>query len=224
MKIVCISDTHGQYRNVKLPKGDVLIHAGDWDAHNSHARVIDFARWLDDLDFKHKIVIAGNHELLAEYNNGLVKMELKNVCTYLENESVMIDGLKFYGSPYTPEFNDWAFNKKPGPELQRIWKMIPFDTNVLITHGPPQFVLDQIEGKGWNLGCRDLAARIKQLKHLRLHVFGHIHTGHGVMEDNKEEFNMVDGEAIKKVGLLYVNASLLNEQYDLEYQGITVEL
>lgn len=224
MKIIAISDTHGQYRNVKLPKGDVLVHAGDWDAHNSVARLLDFAKWLDDQNFKHKIIIAGNHELLAEYNNGLVRHELKNVCTYLECEAVEIDGIKFYGSPYTPEFNDWAFNKKPGPELIREWKKIPDDTNVLITHGPPQFILDQIEGKGWNLGCRDLAERVKQLKQLKVHIFGHIHTGHGVMESPNQEFNIVEGEYVTKTPTLFVNASLLNEQYDLEYQGITVEV
>jgi len=213
LKIVAISDTHGQYRNIKLPKGDVLIHAGDWDSHDRLDRFMDFKHWLRELDYEHKIVIAGNHELLVEDNYDFCARELNEVCTYLHSESTEINGIKFYGSPYTPNFNNWAFNKCPGLELAKEWAKIPYDTNVLITHGPPQFILDQItdllDQKGWNLGDADLAARVKKLPELRLHIFGHIHTGHGILEQD---------------GVKFVNASLLDEMYDLEYQATILEV
>jgi hypothetical protein len=77
---------------------------------------------LNLLPYKHKIVIAGNHDFALDkdsYERSLKKSKhtrfggeavnsedeihkLKSICTYLEHEVVEIEGLKIFGSPYTP--------------------------------------------------------------------------------------------------------------------------
>ena len=80
----------------------------------------------------------------------------------------------------------------------------PNDTKILITHGPPYGILDQssfADGtlRKEHLGCEDLMNRIKELKELDLHFFGHIHTPGG-------EQKHVDGVS-------FYNASICDEQY-----------
>jgi 3',5'-cyclic AMP phosphodiesterase CpdA len=64
-RIVCISDTHAMTSHIrkKLPDGDILIHAGDFTRCGHLAEVREFNEWLNSQPHKHKIVIAGNHEL-----------------------------------------------------------------------------------------------------------------------------------------------------------------
>ena len=66
-----------------------------------------------------------------------LKRGLSDVCTYLEDSASIIEGYKVYGSPWQPEFCDWAFNLERGQPCRDKWKLIPDDTDVLITHGPP---------------------------------------------------------------------------------------
>jgi hypothetical protein len=42
VKIVCISDTHGDHRKLEMPEGDILIHAGDYTNHGKRQHVVDF--------------------------------------------------------------------------------------------------------------------------------------------------------------------------------------
>ena len=206
-KIVCISDTHSKHRQFSLPDGDILVHAGDimnsgWEG----TEVRDFNVWLGEQPHRHKIVIAGNHDWLFEKHRST--RNLLTNAIYLENSGVEIEGLKFWGSPAQPEFCNWAFNYKRGEDIDRIWKLIPDDTDVLITHGPPAGILDWIKPGRESLGCRNLREAIKRVKP-KLHVFGHIHGGHGEDEIPPTKF---------------VNASLLNEAYQPAYKPIVVEL
>jgi Icc-related predicted phosphoesterase len=206
MKLVVTSDCHGRLESAELPAGDVLILAGDlFSNHSVHPETDAASQFkdmleLDDfcgrLNFEHVLLIAGNHDWVFERNRQAAR-ELKNI-TYLEDSSVVIDDIKFYGSPHQPEFYNWAFNlRRSGPELAHVWSLIPEDTDVLITHGPPAGILDQPFGRGEHAGCELLLNRVDEVKP-RLHVFGHIHGSYGQVRI---------GET------LFVNASLCDEHY-----------
>jgi hypothetical protein len=62
---------------------------------------------------------------------------------YLENDGITIDGVSFWGSPYTPEFMNWAFMYPRSGAGKRIWDLIPSPLDVLITHGPPRGILEK---------------------------------------------------------------------------------
>jgi len=176
MKIVIISDTHGMHRSLDMPDGDVLIHAGDFTTRGTLDNVIEFNEWLGTLDYKHKIVISGNHELSLENYPEKAK-ELITNAIYLKDSSVVIDGVKFYGAPWQPYFFNWAFNLQRGAEIKEKWDLIDNDTDVLITHGPPHGCLDDIVG-GKHVGCEELMKAVHRIQP-KLHVFGHIHSGYG---------------------------------------------
>ena len=194
MRIIAISDTHGKHSAITaLPAGDVLVHAGDF--MRDWEDLLLFNHWLGLVPFKHRIVCAGNHERPFQIHADQARSMLTNAI-YLENSGVTIDGLRFWGSPYTPEFMDWAFMYPPGAG-EAIWAQIPAGTDVLITHGPPYGILDQTAPGEKHLGCVDLLNAVDQ-KRPRVHIFGHIHGGAGTAEIGRTRF---------------VNAAYLNEHY-----------
>lgn len=176
MRIVCLSDTHTHHRKLTVPDGDVLVHTGDFTRKGSEADVADFNAWLGTLPHPHKLVVAGNHDFLFEQNNVLARSLLSNAI-YLQDSGVVIDGVRFWGSPWQPWFYNWAFNLPRGAALAERWALIPPDTDVLLTHGPPFGVRD-LTDRGEPVGCEELRKAIMQLN-LRLHVFGHIHEAYG---------------------------------------------
>jgi Icc-related predicted phosphoesterase len=208
IRIVCVSDTHGQHAKLSVPDGDMLIHAGDFMAFGDTPKeVIAFNQWLSKQPHRHKVVIAGNHDLMFERHPGAAKELLTNAI-YLENSGTELEGLRIWGSPVQPEFNNWAFNVARGAAIRRYWKMIPDNTDVLVTHGPPFGMLDKSHPSTAHLGCEELAKTVEQIKP-RLHVFGHIHGGHGSSRGNETRF---------------VNASVVNEAYRLVYEQQVVEI
>jgi Icc-related predicted phosphoesterase len=186
LKVVAISDTHSYHRKVVIPEADVLVHAGDVTFRGELAIVEDFANWLKELPIKQKIVIFGNHEIGFQHGPKrapAIKLLQDAGVIYLESSEVVIDGIKFYGDPHQPWFHDWEWNLPRGKALADKWKLIPNDTNVLITHGPPFGIMDQaprMNAVGYeNVGCQDLFNRLSDLDKLQAHVFGHIHEGYG---------------------------------------------
>jgi len=177
MRIVCLSDTHYRHHEIAVPDGDVLIHAGDLTRKGSLDDVEDFDLWLVALPHRHKVVIAGNHDWCFQTKPGRARAALAHA-TYLQDRGVTIEGVRFWGSPWQPWFLDWAFNLPRGAALAEKWALIPPNTDVLITHGPPFGVLDAT-ARGEMVGCTDLRERILEIAP-RLHVFGHIHEGYGV--------------------------------------------
>lgn len=206
MKIVSISDTHSKHRELVIPEADTLICSGDITFKGELDIIYDFSNWLKELPVKNKIIVFGNHEL------GLSKPGIKrdkaiqyiedSGAIYLENNSTTIDGIKFYGSPATPFFHNWEWNYHRGKDIQAIWDKIDLDINVLITHGPPYGILDEVfrayHFPPENVGCQDLLNKIQDLKQLKLHVFGHCHGGHGTLKSNN---------------LMFINASSCDEKY-----------
>ena len=182
MKVVLISDTHDRHRDLTIPQCDLLIHAGDIAHTGESAVIMDFLHWIREQKAKQTIFIAGNHDNALRYNQTVRGMV--DICpwvTYLQDRSLKLNDLKFYGSPWQPEYNNMAFNLPRGSEeLKNTWRRIPLDTDVLITHGPPKGILDRNEAErgGESCGCELLAQRLELVKP-KLHVFGHIHEARG---------------------------------------------
>ena len=196
MRLVLTADTHGLHEMIKVPDGDVFICAGDMSMTGKASDVENYARWLRSLPHKHKILVAGNHDWIFEKKPKRALALLGDSCTYLRDNHVVIDGVKFWGSPWQPWFYDWAFNLKRGKEIAEKWSWIHANTDVLITHGPPYRFLDGcVDGR--EVGCQDLADRISVVKP-KVHVFGHIHHSYGKMQF---------GETT------YVNASVCTARY-----------
>ena len=214
MRIVCLSDTHGRHKKVKdIPDGDVLVFAGDVTPRGEIGNLGNFNKWVGKFPHKHKILVAGNHDWCFERENLLAREMMSNV-TYLEDSEIVIDGIKFYGSPWQPEFMGWAFNLPRGEKLEKVWDRIPDDTNVLVTHCPPYSVLDLVindrsNENGEMVGCQDLANRILSLKELRLHVFGHIHCAYGETFLNEVHC---------------INASICTEEYIADNKPIVIDI
>lgn len=209
-RLVLLSDTHGLHRKVDVPKGDILIHAGDFmnsGLYPNEAR--SFAEWWNDLDFDQKILIGGNHDRLLEKHPEEVIPMFHNT-HYLQDSGVGLFGLKFWGSPYTPKFFDWAFMRNRGEDIKKHWDLIPKDTDVLITHGPPFGILDQATPNSEHVGCEELQDAIHQIKP-KLCIFGHIHGSYG--------------QTYTALGYtMLVNASQVNEAYNIVNEPIVINL
>lgn len=211
MKAICISDTHNLHKNVILPEGDIVLCAGDITNHGDLVDVASFSKWVTSFGHSKVVTIAGNHDFCFQDQSRILAKNIleESGIVYLEDSEVVIDGIKIYGSPWQPWFGGWAFNLNRGPELQRIWSKIPDDTGVLITHGPPYAILDFAEYGQEHVGCEDLRERVKQLKNLKIHLFGHIHEHPGIEFRDRVQ---------------YVNASICTLQYKPTNSPIVLEI
>lgn len=214
MRIVIISDTHGQHDALQLPPGDVLIHAGDVSGRGKPEEVKSFLHWLAAQPFEHKICIAGNHDFYFEKETAAnIQAIIPPGITYLNDSGTTINpandgtgGIHIWGSPVTPWFFDWAFNRQRGADIQRHWDLIPANMDILITHGPVYGILDQTT-RGEKVGCQDLLAKVKAIQP-RLFICGHIHEAYGMVEQH---------------GTQFINASVLDERYRLVNRPVVVE-
>ena len=213
MKVTLFSDTHTKHKqlNGDLPGGDLLIHAGDFmNSGYDKTDATKFFDWFDKIDnYDDKIFIAGNHDRIMQNEPEWAQGILTGYKTidYLQDERLDLwdiddQQIVIYGSPWQPEFYNWAFNlPKGGTELEGKWAAIPKDTDILITHGPAQGHLDT-SGPPYNetlLGCSLLRHKLDE-QPPKIHVCGHIHGGFGYKFHN---------------GTHYFNASVLNEAYEM---------
>lgn len=206
LTIVCISDTHELHRELEVPNGDILIHAGDFSMFSkSAAAILDFNEWLGELPHRWKVVIAGNHEFFLEADPS--RRGLLSNAIVLINESVEIMGLKIWGSPTTPLYGG-AFGLSSAVDRMKLYSKIPDDVDVLITHGPPYGILDRSPDGPHRAGCPELLVAVNRLKP-KLHVFGHVHGAHG-MESTEDT--------------LFVNAALLGQDGDLSASAIVIRM
>jgi Icc-related predicted phosphoesterase len=214
MKIVAISDTHNEYSKLIIPECDILISAGDYSSRGYDHEVRNFHKWLDLQPAKHIISVQGNHELGVEIDYQNAKTIAVEQCPrvrFIDEGPIEIEGINFWCSAITPFFCDWAWNRHP-EDIQKHWDMIPEDTNILITHGPPYGILDQttyVDGtiRPDHLGCPKLMERIKTLKDLDLHFYGHIH--------------YPGGRSVNAFGTSFYNCAVCDELYT-PTNGITV--
>lgn len=193
LRIVALSDTHGLHRKVltgiysfdlhrgAVPIGDVLVHAGDITRKGEIETVRDFAEWMAKQPFRHKVVIAGNHDVCLDIArpgfDGLARRLLEDRgIHYLQDSSVTLDGVKFYGAPWTPQLAGWAFYDRNHDHYENA----PRDIDVLITHAPPRGIRDSEDGLGLHVGSEHVVRYINRCPRLKLHIFGHVHEGYGV--------------------------------------------
>jgi Icc-related predicted phosphoesterase len=208
MKFVCISDTHGQHDEVTLPPGDVLLHAGDVSPKGTPAQVADFLDWFAVQHYQYKIFIAGNHDFYFERETAeTVADMIPPGIIYLNDSGITIEGIHLWGSPISPWFFDWAFNRRRGGDIQKHWNLIPANTNILITHGPVYDVLDKTV-RGEKVGCEDLLQTVNTLRPA-VHLCGHIHEAYGQVQQN---------------GTRFINASVLDHRYRLMNEPVVFEL
>jgi len=211
VKIVCISDTHGSHESVRLPDGDVLVHAGDITAHGSRDDFHAFVEWFSQQPHKHKMFIGGNHDTyLEKYPEDVLSVSNAHNVIYLNDSGVEINNIRFWGSPITPRFQDWSFMLDE-PEIRQHWTKIPDDTQFLITHGPVWGVMDEVVRSAElteHTGCPALAERVSEIKPA-YHVFGHIHEGYG---------------QLFRQGTQYLNVSTMNKNYVIHNEPVVIEL
>jgi Icc-related predicted phosphoesterase len=236
MTITTISDTHTLHYTARLEGGDILIFAGDMSHTGKHKEVGDFIEWLirQATRYKHVIFISGNHdkcfdpEIGGEYMFDSDEMKVKPLWLrllltslpknvhYLENESVEIEGLKIWGSPITPTYGyNWAFNVDRGEDIAKVWKEIPMDTDIVVTHGPAAYKLDHVPRNMEYTGCEDLRYVIDEIKP-KLHICGHIHEGYGI--DYNENTVFVNASYIT------YNYRPINKPQVIELDPITKEV
>lgn len=199
MRFVAIADTHGRHEKLVLPPGDVLLHAGDISNRGKEKEVRKFLKWFARQDYRHKIFIAGNHDFYFEQHPvSAIRPLIPEGVTYLQESGVWIDGLYLWGSPITPWYHDWAFNRARGTEIQRHWALIPDKVDLLLVHGPAYRNLDKTIGEE-HVGCKDLLDRLLEVKP-RYFVCGHIHESYGTEEMH---------------GIRFINASVADVRYNL---------
>lgn len=208
MKVVIISDTHGQHGKLSLPQGDMILHAGDISSRGTGPEILDFLQWFAKLDFKYRIFIAGNHDFFFEKTNAeIIRSSIPENVIYLKDSGIEIEGIKIWGSPVTPWFFDWAFNRNRGAEIKKHWDLIPTDTDILITHGPAYKILDEtIHGE--NVGCEDLLEKIKTINP-KYYICGHIHEAYGIEKQDTTT---------------YINASVLDQRYRIKNNPVVIEI
>jgi predicted phosphohydrolase len=201
---VCIADTHELHRELIVPDGDLLIHAGDFTFFSRRPSMLrDFDDWLGELPHRYKIVVPGNHEyLLEEPRNRAAIMNAE----LLVGSGVEVAGLKIWGSPVTPLYGG-AFSLSSADDRGRHWAQIPTGTDILITHGPPKGILDREAPEEPSAGCPELALAVVRTRP-RLHVFGHLHGGYGVL---------------RTPGTVFINASVYQDG-GLEHSPIVLEI
>jgi Icc-related predicted phosphoesterase len=216
-RITFISDTHTKHDKLNgfLPGGDILLHSGDLTGRGYITEIENFMKWYDNINnYDTKVFIAGNHDFGFQDDNQKLRGLLTGYKTidYLEDELMMVgedydNMIKIWGSPWQPEFHNWAFNLPRGEKIKEKWDMIPVDTDILITHGPPFGKLDYVPYDSVNVGCEELMKRVEEIKP-KIHVFGHIHEGYGYVFDGNTHF---------------INAAVLNGRYEFRNKPITVD-
>ncbi len=211
MRLICISDTHNKIGQLELPKGDLLLIAGDLTGYGTVEEFVKLNADLEEVKKLYKygiLAVPGNHDFGAERDFNHIKALLTNVKYFIHHEEVIIGGVKFFGSGYSPRFYDWAYNVDRGPEIAAKWSQIPNDCDVLITHGPCYGILDETP-RGENVGCKDLLDAVIQRPSIKVVIGGHIHFSHGVKD---------------VMGKTFINASSCNEKYMPINKPIEIEV
>lgn len=221
MKIWTISDTHCKHGQLDLPDPkdvDMVIHAGDAGGHRelsiNDAQVRDFLEWFEALPYKYKIYVPGNHDTSVEA--GFHDFTKYPSITVLQHESITIEGINIFGSPYTPSFNNWAFNIARH-KINAYWEKIPDESDIVITHGPPQGILDSTinhHNRMEKPGDSALLNHIQRVKP-KYHIFGHFHDERGIF--NCGSFTPTESKTT------YINTCVMNLQYQVINNGNRIE-
>jgi Icc-related predicted phosphoesterase len=195
MRIVCISDTHGHtYPDADMPAGDVLVHAGDVTNNGKRLQMESMSEWfthLADTKYEHVVFVAGNHDFMLD---GFRKENCEYAVNgrlfphprvhYLRDSGITIGDVHFWGTPWV-DCGDWAFSEENKMHRRAAFNKIPLYTNVLVTHAPPYGIRDVYEGH--TCGDPELLAAVDRVRP-QVHVFGHIHSGYGMVDYSGVKF------------------------------------
>lgn len=197
-----ISDTHSRHNDISsnLIGGDIIFHTGDISTVGGKHEIFDFLDWYGNLKlYTYKILIAGNHDIGFEEDcQWYSKYASDKGIIYLHDSSIEIMGIKIYGSPWQPEYRNWAFNlPRMGDELFEKWNLIPNDVDILLTHCPPNGILDYVYRNSFFAGCEYLNFKVNEVNP-KIHAFGHVHSGYGYTYRNNTNF---------------INSSIMNDLY-----------
>jgi len=206
LKICAISDTHSKHDKIIIPECDILIHAGDFTyfSRGGDQEIINFFNWFYQQPAKHKIFIAGNHEVLFESKEKFFKELMPPGVIYLNDSMAEIEGLKIWGSPITPYFHGWAYNRQRGSAIKKHWDLIPENIDILVTHGPAYGYFDEV-GQD-HQGCEELLFALQRVRP-KAHLFGHFHR---------------QGKSVVN-GISFYNCAMVNNKYEIINKPLLLE-
>lgn len=215
MEVVFISDTHGRHRDLEIPPGDTLVHCGDFSMLGQVSELIVFLNWFAQQPHKNKILVAGNHDLIFQYNPTSARGWVDFVTNefgkihYLQDSGVELEGKTFWGIPWVPKFQNWAFMLlDDSTEMEERCSKIPEGIDVVVSHGPPKGVLDLSPYGNEHAGSDCLSRHILRARP-KVNAFGHIHAGYG---------------QIQQGGTRFINAAVCTEQYRPDNKPIVIKL
>jgi Icc-related predicted phosphoesterase len=210
VRLVHISDTHLRHKQITLPDGDILVHSGDALVRGGVDELKRFAEWWNALPHRVKVYVPGNHDW-AFYHQEILASDMLVNTHSLVHRALEIEGIRFFGSPWQPDFCYWAFNLPRGDALRRKWRDIPLNTDVLITHAPPCWIGDRVQVFGQDpihVGDTDLLDAVRLVKP-KYHLFGHVHQAYGYYQNEWTHF---------------YNASICNERYEAYNRAFVIDL
>lgn len=220
MKVWLISDTHCKHQQLLVPSNiDLVIHCGDesnsGDPYLNEPEARRFFYWFSVLEIPNKVFVPGNHSTAIE--QGLIRSSDYPQVTFLIHAQTECNGLKIFGSPYTPEFFNWSY-MKPRPELDAVWQSIPDDINILITHGPPKGIRDVTKdfdsGEPVHVGSKSLRTHVEMRIKPKIHAFGHIHDEKAIQNYGTTTRN----------GTQFINCSVCDLAGRLKNPGVVLEV
>lgn len=199
-KIWHFSDTHTYHDLLEIPKNiTIVICSGDISnakhKETSYKEIMNFIEWFKKLPIKYKVFVAGNHDSAIETNTlDIIKEFEKAGIYYIQDSFIEIEGIKIYGTPYTPTFGEWFF-MKARHKMNDLWNKVPDDTDILVTHGPPKGLLDLSYNKEGVLefcGCKSLRNHCISRLNLKLCLFGHIHNTEDIINAGITKLSVCD--------------------------------
>lgn len=220
MKLWFISDTHNEHEGLQIPTDiDLVIHCGDEStAGDCEANAVEarrFLEWYAALEIPAKVLVPGNHSTSIE--QGLIRPASFPRITFLIHEPMHWRGLKLFGSPFTPKFFEWAY-MKPRSQLEAVWRTIPQDTDILITHGPPKGIMDVTRDIGsrqpLHVGSQSLTEQVETRIKPQIHAFGHIH----------DEPDIDNHGTLTRHGTQFINCACCDVFGRLKNHGVVVDI
>ncbi len=227
INIVVFSDNHGVI-DFDLPKDiDLLLIAGDitpftGSQHSAYQRLWFDNNFLPFIENKAKniVFVAGNHDRMFEKimksnEEDSFRATLPKHIHYLRDSMIELDGLKIYGTPFTPMFCNWFFMDDENG-LDRRFSKIPENIDILLSHGPAFGLSDMISQRcdiGKNCGSTTLLKHVQRVNPTYF-FSGHIHSANHILSD------FVYNNKVTK----YANVSILDEYYEPLYIPLTVPL
>ena len=224
MKIVGISDLHGQLSGYTIPEADILCICGDISPLKFQFNIPSmdgwfkkrFIPWCQEQPVEQVYLIAGNHDRFMESRTYTIHKHLLGTkINYLEDSLCeYIDGngkiWKIWGTPWCHIFGNWSFMRS-SEFLTEKFSLIPEDTDILLTHDAAYGRNDQcFAGRDPNkhIGNIELANRLNEIGP-KIHLTGHLHTSqHKIIEYNCTKTACV---------------SLLDENYNLSYKPLIID-